>query len=195
MRTKRARPAGNLAWAVAEFRRSGLVRNRPCGASPRVRSRRYALRSREQLRAAIWFRRGEFWTLDGGRLSTVSRRADHLDLGRLRHVAGTLRRRRFAQISAREPGPEPQANGARPCRHLLFAPGRSDDSARGDDGRACACLAAGESAVCRDFVLLAGADPAGARHPQVGGRAAADPPAVLFYRQPLDRAWTARHTG
>ena len=40
------------------------------------------------------------------------------------------------QISDRQPRPEPEADGPRLCRHLLFAPGRPQDAARGDDGRA-----------------------------------------------------------
>ena len=54
----------------------------------------------------------------------------------LRHVARAVRRRRLAQVPAREPRPEPRADGARLRRHLLLAPARCDDAARGDDGRA-----------------------------------------------------------
>ena len=61
---------------------------------------------------------------------------DDLDQGRLRHVARPLRRMGQPQISARQPRPEPEAHGARLCRHLLFAPLRSRDAAGGDDGRA-----------------------------------------------------------
>ena len=70
--------------------------------------------------------------------------------------------RRIAQIPARQPRPEPQAHGARLCRYLLFASCRRGDSARGDDGCARSCLAAGQGALRRHFLLFARADPAGA---------------------------------
>ena len=70
------------------------------------------------------------------RLSRLARRAGDLDQGRLRHVARALRRMGQPQIPARQPRPEPEAAGARLCRHLLFAPLRPRDAARGDDGRA-----------------------------------------------------------
>ena len=59
----------------------------------------------------------------------LSRRADHLDQGRLRDVAGPLRRVGQPQISALQPRPEPEAHGARLCRYLLFAPLRPGHAA------------------------------------------------------------------
>ena len=51
-------------------------------------------------------------------------------------MAGSIRRPRLAQVPAREPRPEPRADGARLRRHLLLTPVRPGDPARGDDGRA-----------------------------------------------------------
>ena len=88
----------------------------------------------------------------------LPRRARHLDEGRLRHVAGPVRRVGLAQVPAREPRPEPRAHGPRLRRHLLLAPLRPGDAARGDDGRARHRRAAGQGAVRRHLVLLGGAD-------------------------------------
>ena len=87
-------------------------------------------------------------------LAAVPRRADHLDQGRLRHVARPVRRRRLAQVPAREPRPEPGADGARLRRHLLLPPARPRHAARGDDGRARHRRAAGQGALRRHLVLL-----------------------------------------
>ena len=81
--------------------------------------------------------------------AAVPRRARHLDEGRLRHVAGPVRRPGLAQVPAREPRPEPRAHGARLRRHLLLAPLRPGDAARGDDGRARHGRSAGQGALRR----------------------------------------------
>ena len=52
-----------------------------------------------------------------------------------------------------EPRPEPQADGARLCRHLLLAPGRPQHAARGDDGRARHGGAPGQGALRRHLLL------------------------------------------
>ena len=58
-------------------------------------------------------------------LPALPRRADHLDQGRLRHVARPLRPgRRLAQVRARLARPVPGADGPRLRRHLLLAPVR-----------------------------------------------------------------------
>ena len=70
-------------------------------------------------------------------LPALPRRADHLDQGRLRHVAGPVRPgRRLAQVPARLARPVAAADGPGLRRHLLQPPVRRDDAARGDDGRA-----------------------------------------------------------
>ena len=71
-----------------------VVRDRPRDPAPRLRSRRHPFRSRQQLRSAATARPRRIsaaWMRD--RFPALSRRADHLDQGRLRHVAGALRRR------------------------------------------------------------------------------------------------------
>ena len=78
-----------------------------------------------------------------------------------------------AQIRAGEPRPEPAAAGPRLCRHLLFAPLRSRHAARGDDGRAGDRRAAGQGALCRHLVILAGQDARGGEDLRRHGRAAA----------------------
>ena len=115
-----------------------------------------------------------------------------LDEGRLRHVAGPVRRVGIAQVPAREPRPEPRAHGPRLRRHLLLAPLRSRDAARGDDGRARHRRPAGQGAVRRDLVLLGGEDARGRRDPPRPRHAAAHPPAVVLDAEPLDRARPAR---
>ena len=91
-------------------------------------------------------------------LPALPRRARDLDEGRLRHVAGPVRRVGLAQVPAREPRPEPCADGARLRRHLLLAPLRPRHAARGDDGRARRGRAAGQGALRRHLVLLRRAD-------------------------------------
>ena len=98
-----------------------------------------------------------FGRLLGEDLAAVPRRAHHLHQGRLRHVAGAVRRVGIAQVPARQPRPEPRAHGPRLRRHLLLAPLRPRDAARGDDGRAGDRGAAGQGAVRRHLVVLAGA--------------------------------------
>ena len=91
----------------------------------------------------------------------VPRRARHLDEGRLRHVARPVRRVGLAQVPAREPRPEPRADGPRLRRHLLLAPLRPGDAARGDDGRARHRGAAGQGALRRHLLVLGGEDARG----------------------------------
>jgi hypothetical protein len=69
------------------------------------------------------------------------------------HVARTLWRMGQPQIYDRQPRPEPEAHGARLCRHLLFAPFRSRYAAGGDDGRARLCGALRPRALCRHLLL------------------------------------------
>ena len=84
----------------------------------------------------LWLRRGELRPDHEGRPGGAPRLAGHLHQGRLRHVARALRDLGLAKVPARQPGPEPAADGARVRRHLLLAPVRPGNAARGDDGRA-----------------------------------------------------------
>ena len=69
------------------------------------------------------------------------------------HVARPLWRVGQPQVPALQPRPEPQAHGARLCRHLLFAPLRSRHAAGRDHGRARYGGAPGQGALCRHLVL------------------------------------------
>ena len=145
------------------FGGDGRVRDRPRDPAPRLRPRRHPFRSRQQLRPALRLGRGEFRARAGRRLRraiatswSISTKAGwDMWPGPYGDVGG------IAQISDRELRPEPEADGARLCRHLLFAPRRSEDAARGDDGRARPPPPPGQGALCRHLLLLARADPPG----------------------------------
>ena len=160
----RSHKEANMTWHPADNRYDAMIYNR-CGRSglklpaislglwhnfgddtphklkqrdlPQgIRSRHHPFRPRQQLRPAGRNRRDSFRRYIAQGFRGLSRRADHLDQGRLRDVAGTLRRVGQPQIPALQPRPEPEAHGARLCRYLLFAPLRPGHAARGDDGRA-----------------------------------------------------------
>ena len=122
LRRERSQPPRDLARALAQLRRRTTARDLPCDRASRLRPRRDALRSREQLRAAVRLGGGDFRSPTRAGPAAVPRRADRLHEGRLRHVARPVRRRRLAQVPAREPRPEPGADGARLRRHLLLPP-------------------------------------------------------------------------
>ncbi len=89
--------------------------------------------------------------------------------------------------------PVARAHGARLRRHLLLAPLRPGDAARGDDGRARRRGAAGQGALRRHLLVLGGEDARGLRDPAGARDAAPDPPAVVLDAEPLDRAGPPRH--
>src|SRR6476469_4097155 len=107
---QRPQAARDVALALAELRRGAPPRALPRDRAPRVRPRHHALRPGEQLRAALRVRRARVRRGHGPRPAAASRRAGHLDEGRLRHVARPLRRLGLAQVPAREPRPEPRAH-------------------------------------------------------------------------------------
>ena len=76
-----------------------------------VRPRHHPFRPRQQLRPAARLGRRGLRRNPAHRFRRLSRRADHLDQGRLRDVARALRRMGQPQISARQPRPEPEALG------------------------------------------------------------------------------------
>ena len=191
-RPQRAAAAGDLARALAQLRRRPAARDEPRDPPARVRPRRHALRPGEQLRAAVRLGRGDVRPGVPGRPSALPRRARDLDEGRLRHVARAVRRMGLAQVPARVARPVARADGARLRRHLLLAPLRSRDAARGDDGRARHRGALGQGAVRGHLVVLAREDARGGRDPARARHAAAHPPAVVLAAQPLDRAGAAR---
>ena len=99
----------------------------------------------------------------------------------------------LAQVPARLPGRVAGPDGAGLRRHLLLAPGRPGDAARGDHGRAAHRGGLRAGAVRRHLVLLAGTHRAGSRDPGRDGHAAADPPAVVLDAQPLGGGRAAGH--
>ena len=122
--------------ALAQLRRRPPARDEPGDPAARLRSGRHALRPGEQLRPAVRLGRGDVRPRFPRRLPPLPRRARHLDEGRVRHVARPVRRVGLAQVPAGVARPVARAHAARLRRHLLLAPLRSRDAARGDDGRA-----------------------------------------------------------
>ena len=165
LRPERAEAPRDLARPLVELRARPRLRDGPRDRAPRVRPRDHALRPREQLRPAVRLRGGELRPAPARGPRAVPRRARHLHQGGLRHVARAVRRVGVAQVPAREPRPEPRADGPRLRRHLLLAPLRPGDAARGDDGRARHRRAAGEGAVRRHLLVLGGEDARGRRDP------------------------------
>ena len=121
---------------VAELRRRPPARDAAGDPAPRLRPRHHPLRPGQQLRAALRLGRGELRAHPRRGPAPVARRARHLDQGGLRHVARPVWRVGLAQVPAREPRPEPEADGPRLRRHLLLAPPRPRHAARGDARRA-----------------------------------------------------------
>ena len=91
--------ARDLPRAVAELRRRPAAGDPAGDRAPRLRPRHHPLRPGQQLRAALRLGRGELRPRPRHRPARPPGRAGDLDQGRLRHVAGPLRRPRLAQIS------------------------------------------------------------------------------------------------
>src|SRR4029078_8049783 len=124
-------PSRYLARAVAELRPRAGVRDVAGDRPPSVRPRRHTLRSREQLRAALWSAEETF-----GRL-LATELAPYRDELVVSTKAGTRCGPAPTAITARarparEPRLEPAPARARVRRHLLLASGRSRHAARGD---------------------------------------------------------------
>src|SRR2546430_1202431 len=98
----------------------------------------------------------------------------------------------ISQVPACEPRPEPRPHGARVRRHLLLAPLRPRDAARGDDGRARDRRPPRQGALRGDLLVLSGEDARGGRDPARPRDAAPDPPAVVLDAEPVDRAGAPR---
>ena len=97
----------------------------------------------------------------------------------------------LAEVPAREPRPVAGADAGRLRRHLLLAPLRSRDAARGDDGRARHGGSPGQGALRRHLLLQPREDARGGRDHARARDADPDPPAVLLAAEPLDRAGAA----
>src|SRR5262245_19066376 len=103
---------------MAELWRHGAVRERARDGAEVVRPRHYALRSREQLRAAAGIGRGKFRAHPAGGSRRVSRRDRDIDEGGLSDVARAVWRSRLAEVSACESRSELAAYGSRIRRYL-----------------------------------------------------------------------------
>ena len=90
------------------------------------------------------------------------------------------------QVPAGQPRPKPAAAWSGLCRHLLLAPLRPRDAARGDDGGARSGGPVGQGALCRHLILLSREDRGGGGNPAPPRHALPDPPADLLDAQPLD---------
>ena len=150
-RPQRARAARDLARPVAQLRRRPTARRRSAAIRPaRLRPRRDPLRPRQQLRPAL--------RLGGGELRAHLRRRTFGPTATSCVIStkagydmwpgpyGDLGSRKYLLV---EPRPEPRAHGSRLRRHLLLAPRRPRDAARGDDGRAGLGGAPGQGALRR----------------------------------------------
>ena len=196
LRPIRPQAAGDLARAVAQFRRRHAASDQARDLPQGLRPRHHPFRSRQQLRPAARLGRDGVRRDPAHRLSPAIATSCHLDQGRLSDVAGTLWRMGQPQISARQPRPEPEADGARLCRHLLFAPLRSRDAAGRDDGRARSGGPLRQGALCRHLLLQCAAHPRGRSDPRPPRHALPDPPAELLDDQPLGRGRRlARYAG
>ena len=129
---------------------------------------------------------------DAGGFPPLPRRADHLDQGGVRHVAGALRRPRLAQVPAGQPGSVAAPDGPGVRRHLLLPPVRPGYAARGDDGRAGHRGPLGQGPVRGHLLLFRRTDPGRDIPAPADGHAAAHPPAVLLDAEPVDRGRAAR---
>ena len=158
-RAERPEAAGDLARALAQFRRERAARAGADDAPHRLRPRHHPFRSRQQLRSAAG---------RGGDVSSAASCATDFRGYRDELIISTKAGYRmwpgpYGEWGSRkyllvEPRPEPEADGARLCRHLLFAPRRPQHAARGDDGRARHGGAPGQGALCRHLVLQCEAD-------------------------------------
>src|SRR5476649_1148508 len=98
---ERPEVAGVVAGSLAQLRRHHADLHAARYPAHRVRSRHYALRSREQLRAAVRQRGDEFRAAVQGRFPSVSRRITDFVEGGVGHVAGAVwAGRRIAEIRA-----------------------------------------------------------------------------------------------
>ena len=109
LRPERAPAPRRLARPLAELRPRPAARHEPRDRAARLRPRHHALRPGEQLRPAVRLGRGELRpaAAAGPRARIATSWSSRQ--GRLRHVAGPVRRVGLAQVPAREPRPEPRS--------------------------------------------------------------------------------------
>ncbi len=186
--------AGPVPGPVAQLRRQHADRYPARPAAHRLRPGHQSFRPGEQLRPALRQRRDQLRAPAARRLQAVPRRTDHLQQGRLGHVARPVwPGRRLAQIRARQPRPEPAAPGPGLCGYLLLAPLRPGHPTGRNRQRPGHRRAARQGAVHRYLVVFRGEDPRD-RGPAAGMESAtADPPAGLQPAQPLGGKGPAGH--
>ena len=128
------------------------------------------------------------------RPAAVPRRARHLDEGRLRHVAGPVRRVGLAQVPPREPRPEPArawaSTTSTSSTRTASTPTRR--SRRRWARSTPRCARARRSTPASPPTRAERTREAAAILRELG-HAAPDPPAVVLDAEPLDRAGAARH--
>ena len=130
--------------------------------APRLRPRRHPLRPGQQLRPAVRLGRGELRPHPGLGPAPVPRRADHLDQGRLRHVAGAVRRSAARASTCSPASTRASARMGLDYVDIFYSPPlRPGHAAGGDDGRARHRGPAGQGAVRRHLVVLARRDARG----------------------------------
>ena len=182
-----------VARPLAQLRPRPAAR-RPARDGPaRVRPRHHALRPGEQLRPAGRLGRGELRPPARDRPRALSRRADHLDEGRLRHVA-RARTASGARASTCSP------RSTRASRGWASTTSTSSTRTASTPTRRCAeTLGALDSAVRQGKALYAGISSYSHERTREAaailrelGTPRADPPAVLLAAEPLDRAGAAR---
>ena len=187
MRPLRTQAAGPLARPLAKFWRRSAPGGEPADHPSCVRPGHHPLRPGEQLRPTVRFGRTDLRPDPCHRPGRAPRRAGHLDEGRLRHVAGAVRRVELAEIPPGQPRSEPAANGPGVRRHLLLPPLRPGHAVGGDDGRARRHRPHGQSALYRHLFVFGQPHSGGRCDPAPVGHAASDSPTVVFTPQPMDR--------
>jgi hypothetical protein len=119
---------------VAQLRRRRRIRERPRDDPSGIRSRHHAFRPGQQLRTTVRLGRGDLRTAARHGPPELPGRIDHLDQGRVGHVARTLRGLRVAEVHAGESRSEPPAHGPFVRRHLLPPSSGSRDAHGGEHG-------------------------------------------------------------
>ena len=196
LRPVRPQATGDFARAVAQFRGRHAARGQAGDLPQGLRSRHHPFRSRQQLRPAAGCGGGGLRRDPAHRLPRLPRRADRLVQGRIRHVAGAIRRVGQPQIPDRQLRPEPEAPRPRLCRHLLFPSLRPRYAAGGDDVGARPDRPLRQGALCRHLLLQFAAHARSRRHSRRTRHAVPHPPAELFDDQPLGRGGQAsRYAG
>ena len=181
------------ARAVEQLRRRPPARDPARRAAAGIRPRRHPLRPRQQLRPAARLGRDELRPHLPRGLPPLPRRADHLDEGRLRHVA-RARTASGARASTcwRASTRACSAWGSTTSTSSTRTASTRTRRSRRRSARVATAVQQGK-ALYAGISSYSGAKTArGGAHPARPRHAAPDPPAVLLDAQPLDRGGPAR---